>query len=347
LTNLRFENRGYSRHYQFVRNLRIPIAPLAEQHRIVAHIDGLFAEIVEGEAALERARSGLDTWRRALLKAAVTGELTRDWREANRPNESGADLLAGIQAARKKDSSKRGADFARKRESSPKRELQPNQSDEVRLPEVPDAWAIARLDDLFAWSSGEFLPAKTMLPGKVPVFGGNGITGHHNEALVHQPTIVVGRVGFYCGSVHLTSEPAWITDNAIFAKSMPPRCDPTYLQIALLYANLGKLAQGGAQPFVNQKLLNSVSIAFPPSSEQEEIAKRWQSLVGVEIEITGEIQKQTASVAQLRQSILKSAFEGNLVPQDPNDEPASALLAGLRAEAPSAPRRTRGRKVAS
>ena len=65
----------------------------------MARIDELFAEIAEGEAALQRARQGLDTWRRALLKAAVTGELTRDWREANRPAETGApDSSARIRA---------------------------------------------------------------------------------------------------------------------------------------------------------------------------------------------------------------------------------------------------------
>ena len=69
----------------YLRKSPVSVAPLAEQRRIVARIDELFAEIAEGEAALERASQGLDTWRRALLKAAVTGELTRDWREANRP----------------------------------------------------------------------------------------------------------------------------------------------------------------------------------------------------------------------------------------------------------------------
>ncbi len=79
---------------------KIPVPPSSEQRRIVARIDELFAEIAEGEAALKRARRGLDTWRRALLKAAVTGELTREWREANRPTETGADLLARIRAER-------------------------------------------------------------------------------------------------------------------------------------------------------------------------------------------------------------------------------------------------------
>jgi type I restriction enzyme, S subunit len=73
----------------YLRNSHIPVAPLPEQRRIVTRIDELFAEIAEGEAALERAREGLDTWRRALLKAAVTGELTRDRREAKRPAETG------------------------------------------------------------------------------------------------------------------------------------------------------------------------------------------------------------------------------------------------------------------
>ena len=76
----------------------VPIAPLAEQRRIVARIDELFTEIADGEAALTRARNDLDTWRRALLKAAVTGELTREWREHNEPNETGAGLVLAFAA---------------------------------------------------------------------------------------------------------------------------------------------------------------------------------------------------------------------------------------------------------
>jgi type I restriction enzyme S subunit len=60
-----------------------------------------------------------------------------------------------------------------------------------------------------------------------------------------------------------------------------------------------------------------------------------------------DIERETIGGSALRQSILKSAFEGRLLPQDPNDEPASTLLARLRAEAPPVPRRTRGRKIAS
>jgi type I restriction enzyme S subunit len=75
---------------------QIPLAPRAEQRRIVARVEALFSEIAEGEAALTEARKGLDTFRRALLKAAVTGELTKDWRAANPVAETGHDLLTRI-----------------------------------------------------------------------------------------------------------------------------------------------------------------------------------------------------------------------------------------------------------
>ena len=123
----------------YLANTPIPVAPLAEQRRIVARIDELFAEIAEGEAALERARRDLDTWRRALLKAAVTGELTRDWRETNQPIESGADLLARIQADRQRASSPR---------QRVGRALAADDLGAAVLPELPYGWVWAPLSNL-------------------------------------------------------------------------------------------------------------------------------------------------------------------------------------------------------
>ena len=71
--------------------------PLPEQRRIVERIDEPFSEIAEGEAALGEARKGLDLFRRALLKAAVIGELTRDWRAVNKPAETDARYCRGIE----------------------------------------------------------------------------------------------------------------------------------------------------------------------------------------------------------------------------------------------------------
>src|SRR5258708_7976181 len=76
-----------------LERLQVPLAPLAEQRRIVAQVDALFAEIGEGMAALAAARKGLATFRPALLKAAVSGELTKDWRAENAISETGLDIL--------------------------------------------------------------------------------------------------------------------------------------------------------------------------------------------------------------------------------------------------------------
>jgi type I restriction enzyme, S subunit len=117
-----------------ISKFEICVPPTAEQRRIVARIDELFAEIAGGEAALERARQGLDTWRRALLKAAITGELTRDWREANRPAETGADLLARIRTERQASAPRSG----RTRRSAASGAL------DTSSPPLPDGWAWTR-----------------------------------------------------------------------------------------------------------------------------------------------------------------------------------------------------------
>jgi type I restriction enzyme S subunit len=116
----------------------ITLAPLAEQRRIVARIDALFAEIAEGEAALAAARKGLDTFRRALLKAAVTGALTKDWRESNPVTETGYDLLVRIAKDRAGKAAPKGR--GRRADVSP--------LDTSSLPELPEGWIWATLDDL-------------------------------------------------------------------------------------------------------------------------------------------------------------------------------------------------------
>jgi type I restriction enzyme S subunit len=116
-----------------VRNQLVPIAPIAEQRRIVARIDELFTEIADGETSLARARDDLDTWRRALLKAAVTGELTRDWRDFHKPGQSGEALLNNIRVSKspKNKTAQRNQELA-----------------SIDLPEIPDTWAWGTIGDV-------------------------------------------------------------------------------------------------------------------------------------------------------------------------------------------------------
>ncbi|MEG8044962.1 restriction endonuclease subunit S [Sphingomonas aerolata] len=119
----------------------IPVPPVARQALIVARIDELFAEVDNGEAALARARDDLATWRKALLKAAVTGELTADWRATNLPNKTGADLLAHVLADRRERWKARPA-------STGKRYVEPASADQTGLPMLPDGWAWSSMGQL-------------------------------------------------------------------------------------------------------------------------------------------------------------------------------------------------------
>ena len=112
----------------------VPIPPTAEQRRIVARIDELFTEIADGETALTRARDDLDTWRRSLLKAAVTGELTREWREHNKPNETGEDLLCVSRADRPWLKRQGSAGRTQDGKFEDRRSLD--------LPDLPDGWCL-------------------------------------------------------------------------------------------------------------------------------------------------------------------------------------------------------------
>ena len=80
--------------------------------------------------------------------------------------------------------------------------------------QLPRGWARTELGNLISIRSGDSLTKANMELGSIPVFGGNGITGYHSSSNVIEPTLVIGRVGFYCGSVHITPAQAWVTDNA-------------------------------------------------------------------------------------------------------------------------------------
>ena len=105
--------------------------------------------------------------------------------------------------------------------------------------EVPSNWVWTKLGDIIRVSSGKSLTAKKMaLDGGIPVYGGNGVTGYHNDFNVDKPTIVIGRVGFYCGSIHFINEKAWVTDNALIVRFQEDKVDIKFVYWLLSNINL-------------------------------------------------------------------------------------------------------------
>ncbi len=129
------------------------------------------------------------------------------------------------------------------------------------------------LGKIAKFSSGEFLPTKNYNFGKIPVYGGNGVVGYHDKELIKHDTIIFGRVGAYCGSVHISRDKSWITDNAIFIKNLSNQVQLEYLYRFLSRLNIGILAEVSAQPKITQDILNHVKVQFPEDlDEQKQIA---------------------------------------------------------------------------
>jgi len=138
------------------------------------------------------------------------------------------------------------------------------------IPINPD-WPMAELKNVVKLSSGRGLTQAQMKDGPYCVYGGNGQNGTHSEYFVENPNIVIGRVGAYCGAVHLTNPKAWITDNALYVTEYKQEVDRTYLAQSLTQLNLNQFAKVGGQPSISQTTVYERIIPLPPLAEQQAI----------------------------------------------------------------------------
>jgi type I restriction enzyme, S subunit len=104
--------------------------------------------------------------------------------------------------------------------------------------------------------------------GKFAVYGGNGINGRHDEYMFEHPQVTIGRVGVYCGAVHITEPKSWVTDNALYVSDNKFNLDPIYLAWAIRFANLNQYAGKAAQPLISGGRIYPIEILVPSKEEQ-------------------------------------------------------------------------------
>jgi type I restriction enzyme S subunit len=151
---------------------------------------------------------------------------------------------------------------------------EPQKETEIGL--VPESWEVVEIGDVFAFASGKTKPKDTvpqLIAGKkVPVYGGNGVLGYSSERLLGEPTLIIGRVGEYCGCVYLTPETSWVTDNALYVKAIKKPVILPYIHVHFQHLNLNQYSNKMGQPLITQGTINRVRFGFPSLSEQEGIA---------------------------------------------------------------------------
>jgi type I restriction enzyme S subunit len=162
-----------------------------------------------------------------------------------------------------------------------------------------------KLSSIFSLSSGKLLSKKNRIEGNIPVYGGNGVTGFHNQSFVDADTIVIGRVGEYCGSVHLTDKPAWITDNALYVREYKMDAVPKYILYALRRLNLNQYANRTGQPNISQSSIANVLMVMPSIADQVRIVKEIEKLEEQINEARSFIESSSAKKQEILDKYLK------------------------------------------
>jgi type I restriction enzyme M protein len=139
---------------------------------------------------------------------------------------------------------------------------------------VNPVWPMVELSEVIKLSSGEFLSTAMKKEGPYPVYGGNGVNGYHSEYFLESPTVAIGRVGAYCGAVHMTEPKSWITDNGLYVKELIRDVDLTYLALSLRNLNLNQYAKIGGQPSISQSIVLERKIPLPDLDIQRAIVAK-------------------------------------------------------------------------
>lgn len=300
-----------------IKKLCALVPPLMEQRRIVTKLEELLNKVEKCQQRLAKIPAFLKRFRQSVLAAACSGRLTADWRD--------------------------GGSFF----SMPGVEGQG-----ITLPEIPTSWVWRKLPTLGEMSRGKsrYRPRNdpSLYGGPYPfiqtgdIAQSNGrITKHkqtYNEVGLAQSrlwdsgTICITIAANIAESAILTY-PACFPDSVVGLNVDAAIANAEYVEycIRVAKADLSTFAPATAQKNINISILNEVQIPLPPVDEQHEIVRRVAALFALADQIEARYQKAKAQVDKLAPALLAKAFRGELVPQDPNDEPASALLERIRA----------------
>jgi len=351
------ENYGVTRQAltkQQILDFEIPLPPLAEQKRIADKLEAVLGRVDACRARLDRVPDLLKRFRQSVLAAATSGQLTEDWREKNECVEDASSLLGRMASERRAVHAKQGG-------NRKYREAEPVADEE--LPEIPTAWCWTNFDhcssdisvgyvgpmkDRYVEEGTAFLRCQNVRPLRFDPRG-----------LVHIPPdfhTQLSKSKLYGGEILVVRSGANTGDCCVFPRAFgEANCSDLVItrplsglcsEYGALYVNsptgqslLDQKQAGVAQPHFNIGAMRVKAFPLAPLFEQAEIVRRVEALFALADRIEARLTAARAQVERLTPATLSKAFRGDLVPQDPNDEPASKLLERLQGTLARKPRK--------
>ena len=333
-----------------VRDQPLWLPPTDEQHCIVAKIEELFSELDKGIESLKTARAQLNVYRQAVLKHAFEGKLTAQWREQNKEKlETPKQLLARIKRQRASDLILVDSDILE------------------NLPPLPEGYAYTYLANLGELGRGKSKHrprnAPELFGGPYPFIQTGEVKAAGRIIREHSQTyselgLEQSRLwpeGTLCITIAANiAETAFLGFDGCFPDSVVGFTAakmlvlPEYIELFIksVRTRIEAYAPATAQKNINLATLESLVVPLCSLEEQQVLVDQLDAVLSViekQIEV---IDNQLMTANTLRQSILKKAFTGQLIAQNPSDEPASVLLDRIRAERGQTTKRTTRLKTA-
>lgn len=343
--------------------LHLVVPPLTEQRRIAEAVDSYLSRLDEAEAALVRVRHNLKRYRAAVLQAAVEGRLVPTEAELARAEgrdfEPASELLKRILAERRRRweeaelSRLKASGKAPKDDKVRAKYRAPSSPDLAGLPRLPEGWCWTVLEQLvwqvrdgphyspkYADAGVPFVTGGQVRPNGVDFDGAKRITSELHAELCKRVRPANGDVLYTKGgttgiarvNTYHHEFSVWVH---VAVLKLAGLVAPFYLQHALnspwCYAQAQKYTHGVGNQDLGLTRMIKITIPLPPLAEQHRIVSEVDAQDSFTCTAALSVDRAVASSGRLRQAILKWAFEGKLVDQDPNDEPAAALLERIRA----------------
>lgn len=342
---------------EYIRATEIPLPPLNEQRRIVAKLEKLLAKCQASQQRLDKIPSILKRFRQAILAAACSGRLTADWRDQHPDVEPAWKLVEKIQVEREKWYEQECVKAKREGKSKPKDQTKNKRSRNTcgEMPDIPETWTIPRLEDIsylvtdgthktpkYQETGTPFLSVKNVRPFLIRDEDTKFISQEEHLEISarcnpEKGDILYTKVGatFGYAALNQLEYPFSIFVSLALIKPVSPYFSGDYAEVVInseiVFAQARERVSGIGTPDLHLIEIRDFRIPLPPLEEQKEIVQRVQKLFKLADQIEARYQKVRAWVDKLPQAILAKAFRGEMVPQDPNDEPASVLLERIQA----------------